>query len=148
MEEKCTRRSKSAFCVSLKRAQGLDRDALKRLNGDLAGEGKRKLSEAYQLVTEVVKNTSEASYRLMTAFNVEANALTLVGKDCSNLYKTLHNQTERQEGLIETCRDVSNDIRSAMLNILYAIIETQTDPRMKEATRTALESFQHVLGPQ
>ncbi|WKY13457.1 hypothetical protein Q1695_004357 [Nippostrongylus brasiliensis] len=145
--DKCTWKNKSNFCQFVKRAQGFSRDALKRLNGDLAGVGKKKLSEAYELVVAVVNNKSRASNELTIAFNVEAIALFLVGKDCSNLYQTLHNQTERQEGLSETCRDVSYNIKSAMLNILYAIIETQTDQRMREATREALERFEHVLTP-
>ncbi|VDL65549.1 unnamed protein product [Nippostrongylus brasiliensis] len=143
LEEKCTRKSASNFCQFVKRAQGLSKEVLDRLNGEMDGKGKRILLKVYSLVTAVVKNTSEARTKLKSAFRVEISALVLVENDCSNLYKKLQNETEKQQGLEETCRFVDGNIKLAMSNIVKALIETERDPKKREAARKAFENFEH-----
>ncbi|WKY13456.1 hypothetical protein Q1695_004356 [Nippostrongylus brasiliensis] len=129
----------------MKRAQGLNKEALDRLNGEMDGKGKRKLLKAYSLVTAVVKNTSEARTKLKSAFRVEISALVLVENACSNLYKKLQNEPEKQEGLEETCRFVDGYIKLAMSNIVKALIETERDPKKREDARKAFENFEHDM---
>ncbi|WKY13099.1 hypothetical protein Q1695_004144 [Nippostrongylus brasiliensis] len=145
IEEKCTWKSQSKFCQFVKRAEGSNKEALRRLNGPLAREGKKKLTEANQLVTEVVKNTNEASTKLMEAFDEEITALIFVKNDCSDLRKELHNEPDKQEGLEETCRFVTDTIGSAVVNILKAIIEAEGDLKQREDARKAFQELEHDM---